>query len=111
MGHHTTHPRKCSSSGSSHHRRSHNRYWKTAIHAATLIVNIVAAAFNEFVLIELMDPDKGLNGVAIPQIFDRVMLQFANVLQLEVNTNLIKFNEPMDPSVTLVVYVRRQEQC
>ena len=37
------------------------------------------------------------------------MLRFDNVLQLEVDTNLAKFNEPMDPSVTLVVYICRQE--
>ena len=58
-----------------------------------------------------MDPDEGLNGVTICQIFDHVMLRFANVSQLEVDFNLTRFNKPMDPSVTLTVYVRRQERC
>ena len=88
-----------------------DRYWKTSVHAAALIAEIGAGAFDEFVLAELMDPDEGLNGVTIRQIFDHVMLRFANVSQLEVDSNLIRFNEPMDPSVTLAVYVRRQERC
>ena len=48
----------------------------------TLIAKIGAGAFDEFVLDELMDPDEGLNGVTICQIFDHVMLRFANVSQL-----------------------------
>ena len=79
-------------------------------YAAALIAEIGAGAFDEFVLAELMDPDEGLNGVTIRQIFDHVMLRFANVSQLEVISNLIRFNEPMDPRVTLAVYVRRQER-
>ena len=58
-----------------------------------------------------MDPDEGLNGVTICQLFDHVMLRFANVSQLEVDSNLIRFNKPMDPSVTLAVYVCRQACC
>ena len=58
-----------------------------------------------------MDPDEGLNGVTVCQIFDHIMLCFANVSQLEVDSNLIRFNKPMDPSVTLSVYVCRQERC
>ena len=50
----------------------------------------------------------GLNGVTIRQIFDHVMLRFANVSQLKVNSNLIRFNAPTDPSVTLAVYLRLQ---
>ena len=88
------------------------RYWDTATHAASLIAEIGAAAFDdEYILAELMDPDEGLNGITIRQIYDHVMLRFANVSQLEVDANLAKFNEPMDPSVTLAVYIRRQERC
>ena len=87
------------------------RNWDTSTHAASLVAEIGAAAFDEYVLAELMDPDEGLNGVTIRQIYDHVMLRFANVSQPEVDANLAKFNEPMDPSVTLAVYIRRQERC
>ena len=36
-------------------------------------------------------------------------MSFANVSQLKVDANLIKFNKPMDPSVTIVVYFCRQK--
>ena len=58
-------------------------------------------AFDECVLAGILDPKKGLNGVIICQIFDLSMVRFANVSGLEVDANLLKFNEPMDPSVTL----------
>ena len=37
------------------------------------------------------------------------MLRFVNVSQLEVDTNLIRFNKLMDPSVTFIIYVHRKE--
>ena len=58
-----------------------------------------------------MDPVEGLNGVTICQIFDHVMLRFANISQLEVDANLIRFNKLMDTRVTLAVYGCRQECC
>ena len=58
-----------------------------------------------------MGPDRGLNDVTIYQIFDHIMLCFANVSQLKVNANLVRFIKPMYPSVTLVVHVCRQERC
>ena len=88
-----------------------DQYYKTSVRAVTLITEISAAAFDVFVLANLMNPGKGLNGVTICQIFGHVMLRFVNVSQLEVDSNLIRFNKPMYPSITLAVYVRRQERC
>ena len=86
-------------------------HYKTSVYAATVIVKIGAVAFGEFVVPELMDSGEWLNGVTIHQIFDHIMLCFTDVSQLKVNSNLIRFNKPMNPSFNFAVYIRRQERC
>ena len=57
------------------------------------------------------DPDEGLNGVDIRTLYEHVMDRFATILQGKIDKNIKQFNQGMDPSKTLVVYVRKQEQC
>ena len=39
------------------------------------------------------------------------MERFAMILQTEIDANMETFNEGMDPSKTLAVYVRKHDQC
>ena len=62
-------------------------------------------------LTALEDPDEGLNGVTIRDVYEYVMGNYATISQDEVDDNLNKFNEPIDTSQTLAVYIRKQELC
>ena len=48
-------------------------YWAKYVHIGRIAVNIGAAAFNEWVLAAIEDPDEGLNRVTIRDVFDYVM--------------------------------------
>ena len=86
-------------------------YWQRAEHARRIVVNIGAAALDNFVYAELDDPDEGLTNVDIRSLYDHIMDRFATISQEEIDTNLATFHRGMDPSVTLAIYTRKQEQC
>ena len=74
-------------------------------------MNIGAVTFEEWVIAELDDPDEGLNGVDICTLYEHVMERFTTISQTEIDANMETFNEGMEPSKTLAVYVRKQELC
>ena len=86
-------------------------FWATAAHARRIAVNIGAAALDPFVYAELDDPDEGLNGTKVRDLYDHVMERFAHISQQEIDANLATFNEGIDPSKTLAIYTRKQEKC
>ncbi|KAL7531195.1 hypothetical protein ACHAXR_003897, partial [Thalassiosira sp. AJA248-18] len=86
-------------------------YWATATHARRIAVDIGARALEPFVYAELDDPDEGLDGVNIRDLYDHIMDRFAKISQVEIDANLVEFNEGIDPSKTLAVYTRKQELC
>ena len=65
--------------------------------------------FDKLVLAALKDPNEGLNGVTIRNVYDYVMGNHATIYQAEVDDNLNKFNKPINASQTLAVYIRKQE--
>ena len=78
-------------------------HWAKCVHTGRIKVNIRAAAFDEWVLAALEDPDEGLNGVTIRDVYYYVMSNYATIFQAEVDANLNKFNEPIDASRNLAV--------
>ena len=78
-------------------------------HTGRISVNIGAAAFDEWVLAALEDPDKGLNGVTICNVYNYVMGNQATISQAEVDDNLNKFNKPIDARQTLAIYIRKKK--
>ena len=84
-------------------------HWAKYVHTRRITANIGAAVFNEWVLTTLKYPDEGLNGVTIRDVYDYVMGNYATIYQAEVNTNLNKFNEPIDASRTLTFYIKKKE--
>ena len=88
-----------------------NTYWQTAVHARRIGVNIGAAALEPFVYAELDDPDEGLNDISLRELYDHVMDRFAHISQEEIDANVARFNEGIDPTKTLALYTRKQELC
>jgi hypothetical protein len=89
----------------------HSAFWATANHGRRIAVNIGAAALDPFVYAELDDPDEGLNDTSIRDLYDHVMDRFAKISQTEIDENLVRFNDGIDPTKTLAVYTRKQELC
>ena len=83
-------------------------HWTKFVHTGRIAVNIGAATFDEWVLAALKNPNKGLNGVTIRDVYDYVMGNYATISKAEVDTNLGTFKKPIDNSCTLVVYIRKQ---
>ena len=86
-------------------------HWDKYVHTGRITVNIRAAAFEEWVISALEDPNKGLNGVIIRDVYDYVMGNYATISQAEVDTNLNTFNELIDASCTLDFYIWKKELC
>ena len=84
-------------------------HWAKYAHTGRIAVNIGAAAFDEWVLTALEDPDKGVSRVTIRNVYDYVMDNYATILQAKVDANLDTFNDPIAASRTLAVYIRKQE--
>ena len=81
------------------------------MHTQRLAVNIGAATFEPWVYAELDDPDEGLNGVTICQLYDHVTARYAKILQLEIDKNKQVFEQGIDATKTLAIYIRKQEAC
>ena len=60
-------------------------------------------------LVALKDPDEVLNGVTIRDVYDYAMDNYATISQAKVNANLNTFNNPINDSRTLAVYICKQE--
>ena len=84
--------------------------WDQYQHTGRIAVNIGATVFESWAITELDDPDEGLNGVDIRQLYDHVMTCFATIFQREIDENMETFHEGMEPSKILAVYIRKQEQ-
>ena len=86
-------------------------HWKRYLHTQRIAVNIGAAAFEPWVYAELDDPDEGLNGVTVQQLFDHVTARHAKISQPEIGKNKQVFEQGIDASKTLAIYIRKQEAC
>jgi hypothetical protein len=60
---------------------------------------------------ELDDPVEGLNSVEIQDIVDHIKERYCHIDQSDLDKNLDRFYQGIDPSVPLIVYIRKQEDC
>ena len=86
-------------------------HWAKYVRTGHIAVNVGAVAFNKWVLAEIEDPNKMLNGVTIRNVYDYVMGNYATISQAEVVDNLKKFNKTINASQTLAVYILKKELC
>ena len=85
--------------------------WERYQHTQRIAVNISASAFDNFIIAELNNPDKGRNAVNIHMLYEQVMDLFANISQIKIDANITRFNKGIDPTLTLAVYMHKQELC
>lgn len=88
-----------------------NIAWEHYVHVRRIAVNQAAAAIEDVYYAELDDPDEGLNSVEIRDFIDHIRSRYCKISQDEIDANLTKFNEGIDPSMPLAVYTRKQERC
>ena len=54
-------------------------YWNLYHHTQRIVVNIGAASFEMWVIAEDDDPNEGLNGVTVRQLYDHVTSRFVKI--------------------------------
>eukprot|EP00804_Cyclotella_cryptica_P009111 CCRYP_003186-RA/>CCRYP_003186-RA protein AED:0.81 eAED:0.81 QI:0/-1/0/1/-1/1/1/0/245 len=87
------------------------QHWQTMLHVRRIAFNLAAEAIDDVYYAELDDPVKGLNSVEIQDIIDHIKDRYCHIDQSDLDKNLERFNQGIDPSVPLIVYIRKQEDC
>lgn len=87
------------------------RAWATYQHVQRIAVNLAADAIEPVYYAELDDPDEGLNDVSIRDLIDHIRQRYCHIAQDDIDANMDKFNEGIDPTLPLAVYTRKQETC
>eukprot|EP00804_Cyclotella_cryptica_P023348 CCRYP_000481-RA/>CCRYP_000481-RA protein AED:0.56 eAED:0.26 QI:0/-1/0/1/-1/1/1/0/407 len=87
------------------------QHWQTILHVRRISVNPPAAAIKDVYYAKLDDPVKGLNSIEIQDIVDHIKDPYCHINQANLDKNLERFNQGIDPSVPLIVYICKQEDC
>ena len=85
--------------------------WATYQHVQRIVVNMAVDAIEPVYYAELDNPNKGLNNVSIQDLIDHIHQRYCQIAQDNIDTNMAKFNEGIDPTLPLAVYTRKQETC
>ena len=81
------------------------------LHVRRIAINLAADAIEEVFYTELDDPIEGLNTVEIQDLLDQVKDRYCHIDQADLDANLVRFNQAIDPSVPLIIYIRKQEDA
>eukprot|EP00804_Cyclotella_cryptica_P011595 CCRYP_012098-RA/>CCRYP_012098-RA protein AED:0.49 eAED:0.35 QI:0/0/0/1/1/1/2/0/275 len=81
------------------------------LHVRRIAVNLATTAIKDVYYAEINDPVKGLNSVKIQDIVDHIKDQYCHINQADLDKNLKRFNQGIDPSVPLIMYIHKQEDC
>jgi ribosomal protein S10 len=85
--------------------------WQTMLHVRRIAVNLASEAIEDIYYAELDDPIEGLNGVEIQDLIEHIKDRYCHIDQANLDANLEKFNQGINPSVPLIAYIRKQEDC
>eukprot|EP00804_Cyclotella_cryptica_P023577 CCRYP_011921-RA/>CCRYP_011921-RA protein AED:0.46 eAED:0.46 QI:0/0/0/1/0/0/2/0/219 len=83
----------------------------SAARVRRITVNLVTAAIKDVYYAELNNPVEGLNSVEIQDIIHHIEDRYCHIDQADLDKNLECFNRGIDPSVPLIVYIWKQEDC
>ena len=83
--------------------------WQTCINVCRIVVNQAADAIDKVYYAKIEDPTEGLNGVEIRDFIDHICNRYCHIDQADLDTNLNKFQQGIDPSVPLIMYIHKQE--
>ncbi|KAL7474280.1 hypothetical protein ACHAW6_000258 [Cyclotella cf. meneghiniana] len=81
------------------------------LHVRHIAVNLASKAIKNIYYAKLDNPIKGLNGVDIQDLLDHIKDCYCHINQSDLDANLEKFNQGIDPSVPLIAYICKQEDC
>ena len=59
---------------------------------------------------ELDNPDEGVNGINTCTFFNLFLDRYCDIGQTDIDDNIARFNEAINPSLPLAVYCRKQEK-
>lgn len=85
--------------------------WQTLQHVRRIAVNLVADAIEPVYYAELDDPDEGLNDVQVRDLIDHIRDRYCQIDQSDIDKNMEIFQQGIDPTLPLSVYIRKQENC
>jgi hypothetical protein len=77
------------------------------LHVCRIAVNLAAEAIEDKYYAELDNPIEGLNDIQIQDLIDHVKDRYCHIDQADLDKNLDRFNQGIDPSVLLIVYIRK----
>ena len=75
------------------------------LHLRRIAVNLTAEAIEDVYYAELDDPVEGLNNVQIQDLIDHIKDHYCHIDQADLDKNLDCFNQGINPSVPLIVYI------
>jgi hypothetical protein len=84
---------------------------QTMLHVRRIAANLATEAIEDIYYAELDDPIKDLNDVQIQDLLDHIKDRYCHIDQADLDKNLDRFNQGIDPSVPLIVYIHKQEDC
>ena len=79
------------------------------MHVRCIANNLAATAIEDVYYAELDDPVKRLNGIEIRDIVDHIKDRYCHINQADLDKNLERFNQGIDPSIPLIIYIQKQE--
>ena len=93
------------------YNRESQHVWTPFQYVQCIAVNLTADAIEPVYYAELDNPDKGLNNVSIQDLIVHIHQQYCQIVQDDINANMAKFNEGINPTLLLTVYTQKQETC
>jgi hypothetical protein len=81
------------------------------LHVRRIAVNLATEAIEDIYYAELEDPIEGLNGVEIQDLINNIRDRYCHINQADLDANLDHFHQGIDPSLPLIVYIRKEEDC
>ena len=85
--------------------------WQTLQHVRHIAINLIADAIKLVYYAELNDPDEGLNDVLVRDLIDHIRDRYCQIDQSNIDKNMETFQQGIDPTQLLSVYIRKQENC
>ena len=85
--------------------------WQTLQHIRRIAVNLVADAIEPVYYAELENPDKGLNDVLVRDLINHIRDWYCQIDQSNIDKNIETFQQGINPTLPLSVYIQKQENC
>ena len=81
------------------------------LHVCHITVDLTAEAIEDVYYAKLDDPVEGFNDVQIQDLINHIKDRYCYIDQADLDKNLDHFNQGIDPSIPLIVYICKQEDC